>query len=51
MISLLFTLFFIAQVLTLKGKEKAALYTSFFALVISLFWLIHHSTDQLSILL
>lgn len=51
MMSLLFLIVLIAMLTAMKGKKSLS-YTLFtVAVVLSLFWLKHHATDPLSILL
>ncbi|CAH0991431.1 hypothetical protein SIN8267_01537 [Sinobacterium norvegicum] len=51
MMALLFSLFFAAMVCSVIGQRQAALTSGYVALIASSFWLLHHSTDALSILL
>lgn len=51
MMSLLFLILFIALI-CIMAKKKSLSYALFFlGMVLSLFWLKHHATDALSILL
>ncbi|MCL9780115.1 DUF5993 family protein [Vibrio sp. S4M6] len=51
MMSLLFLIVFIAMVLAWKGKKCKSYLFFVVGLVLSLYWLKHHATDTLSILL
>jgi hypothetical protein len=51
MMALLFSLFLFAMALAVSGKRQAAILSGYAALITSSFWLLHHSTDALSILL
>ncbi|WP_041771251.1 DUF5993 family protein [Psychromonas sp. CNPT3] len=51
MMTLIFFLYFTAILLAIKGNRKLAIYAFSLSIIVSLFWLSHHASDSLSILL
>lgn len=49
MMTLLFAVFLIAMILAAAGRRRTSLGVCGLALLLCLYWLLHHSTDKLAI--
>jgi len=49
MMTLIFTIFLLAMILAAVGRERGSLLGASLALLLCVYWLVHHSTDKLGI--